>query len=666
MALENPHPGKAGEHILVCLSGAPSNEKVIRSAAHLAEMSGGIFTALFVQTPQMQYWRESDRQRLQANRHLAEELGARITTVYGDEPAIQIAEYAKISGITRIVLGRSPEERLFFRRKPLMDQVSELLPELDIYIISDRNPQDFFEKRRRLGPIPEQFTLRDTVRMLAVLALCTLIGYLFLWAGVGDANIIMIYILGVLAVAMVTVGHLYSLLASIFSVLIFNFFFIKPYFSLVSDPGYLMTYAIMFSVALLSSSLTTRIKRQAAQSATKAYRTEILLETSRKLQKAGGTDAILAVAATQLGKLLELDLLLYPLQEDGTLGEALTFPAREENDMKLCTASTERAVAEWVLANNRQAGATTNAFSGAHCLYMAVRGSAQVEAVYGVAIDPAHEPEDFEKTLMVAILDECGLALEKERVLHAKQKVEEAAKQEALRANLLRAISHDLRTPLTSISGNADILRENGAVLDEQKKQSLYTLIYDDAMWLINLVENLLSITRMENGTMKINVQAELLEEVFAEAMAHLDRRAAEHHIWVKLEDDLLMAEMDVRLIVQVIINIVNNAVKYTQPGSHIVLSARQAGDMVLVEIADDGPGISDESKKRVFEMFYTGSKRGDGRRGLGLGLSLCWSIVTAHGGTITVTDNEPQGAHFSFTLRSANIMTQEDTHESI
>ena len=263
-------------------------------------------------------------------------------------------------------------------------------------------------------------------------------------------------------------------------------------------------------------------------------------------------------------------------------------------------------------------------------------------------------------------MDECGLAMEKEAMIREKQQIEETARQEALRANLLRAISHDLRTPLTSISGNAGILMESGGRLDAAKCRDLYTSIYDDAMWLIDLVENLLSITRIENGTMKLKEEPELLEEVFREALLHLDRNAAKHVISVDLPDDLLMAEMDARLIVQVVINIVNNAVKYTPEGSHIVLSARRWGKLVRVQIADDGPGIPDDAKEKLFDMFYTADNvRGDGRRGLGLGLALCKSIVTAHGGIISVTDNEPHGSKFSFTLHVSEVDMNEQTPDS-
>lgn len=242
------------------------------------------------------------------------------------------------------------------------------------------------------------------------------------------------------------------------------------------------------------------------------------------------------------------------------------------------------------MRNNKHAGATTDTLPHAKALYLAVRGTQGVMAVVGVPIHDHPLPEAFEKNLMVAILNECGLILERRRLRAEKQAIEMETQRERLRANLLRAISHDLRTPLTSISGNAGVLMEKSIQLPEEKKQELYTAIYDDSMWLVNLTENLLSVTRIENGTMHIRMEPELLEEVFEEALSHLDRQAANHHISTHLDDDLLMARMDVRLVVQVIINIVNNAIKYTPEGSHIVLSAARKDDMAEVSIGRRRP----------------------------------------------------------------------------
>ena len=591
--------------------------------------------------------------------------------MYGDDTPLQIAEYARASGVTKIVLGRSNNKRFFWERsKNLVDRLNALAPDLDIHIIPDTYPA--YRAPRKSWNLSERFTVKDALRTLVILAVCTMVGLAFAYLDFSEANIIMIYQLGVLVVAMVTSGRLYSLAASILSILIFNFFFTVPLFTFhFNDKSYLATFLVMFLVAFLSSSLTTRIKRQARLASRQAYRTQVLLEASQTLQKAEGQEAILEAMAVQLRKLLERTALYYPVLPDGTLGQPRFFPVEPTVDTGAYLGPDETAVAswvqigvaKWVQKNNKHAGATTNTLPNAKCLYLAVRGEGSALAVAGIAIEEGREPDAFEKNLMLAIVDECGLVLEKELLGQEKHRVEEQAQQEALRANLLRAISHDLRTPLTAISGNAGILMENASVLDAAKRRQLYTSIYDDSMWLANLVENLLSVSRIENGTIRLKMEPELLEEVFQEALTHLDRKAKEHTITVELPDDMLMAKMDARLIVQVVINIVNNAIKYTPPGSHVQVSARKRGESVEVRIADDGPGISDEAKAKLFDMFYTANNaRGDGRRGLGLGLSLCRSIVQAHGGSITVEDNYPKGAIFSFTLPLAEVNTDEQT----
>ena len=492
-----------------------------------------------------------------------------------------------------------------------------------------------------------------------------MVGLAFAYLDFSEANIIMIYQLGVLVVAMVTSGRLYSLAASILSILIFNFFFTVPLFTFhFNDKSYLATFLVMFLVAFLSSSLTTRIKRQARLASRQAYRTQVLLEASQTLQKAEGQEAILEAMAVQLRKLLERTALYYPVLPDGTLGQPRFFPVEPTVDTGAYLGPDETAVASWVQKNNKHAGATTNTLPNAKCLYLAVRGEGSALAVAGIAIEEGREPDAFEKNLMLAIVDECGLVLEKELLGQEKHRVEEQAQQEALRANLLRAISHDLRTPLTAISGNAGILMENASVLDAAKRRQLYTSIYDDSMWLANLVENLLSVSRIENGTIRLKMEPELLEEVFQEALTHLDRKAKEHTITVELPDDMLMARMDARLIRAGGHQHRQQAPSNTRPpGSHVQVSARKRGESVEVRIADDGPGISGRGQgQTVRHVLHRQQRQGDGRRGLGLGLSLCRSIVQAHGGSITVENNYPKGAIFSFTLPLAEVNTDEQT----
>ncbi|APM38849.1 histidine kinase [Clostridium kluyveri] len=644
------------EHILVCLSSAPSNAKVIRTAARMADAFHGTFTALLVETPQIKELSEKNMIKLRENLRLAEQLSAQIATVYGEDIPMQIAEYATASRVSKIVIGRSNHVKKWFAKTNFVDRLITLAPNLDIYIIPDT--QSSFYVRTYKFTKPLELSLPDIFKSAGILFVCTLIGLWFDSLGFSESNIIMVYILGVLFNAMVTNGKIYSAVASILSVLVFNYFFTYPYFSLLAyDPGYLVTFLVMLMASFIASTLTKRVKEQARYSAQKAYRTEVLLETNRKLQQAKDKSEIFSETAHQLVKLLDRTVIFYPEQHN-TLSEPLVFSKDGwEGDLKTYLKTDERAVAEWVYKNNKRAGATTNTLSAAKCLYLAVRSSDVVFAVVGIVMDKKVLLEAFEKSLMIAMLGDCALSLEKEKLNERQKQISIQIQQEKLRGNLLRTISHDLRTPLTSISGNAGILMGNSKVLSEEQKKGLYTDIYDDSMWLINLVENLLSITRIEDGKINLNLQPELLEEIIAEALCHINRNSVNYHIETIVDDELIMAKVDSRLIIQVIINIVDNAIKYTPPGSHIVISAKRRKQFILVEIADDGHGIEDEAKDRLFDMFYTVDNiRGDSRRGLGLGLSLCKSIVHAHGGTIYVKDNIPQGTVICFTLQAQEV----------
>ena len=243
----------------------------------------------------------------------------------------------------------------------------------------------------------------------------------------------------------------------------------------------------------------------------------------------------------------------------------------------------------------------------------------------------------------------------------AKKEAALVAENEKLRANLLRTISHDLRTPLTAISGNASNLCSHYKILDDVTKEQIFSDIYDDSEWLIQLVENLLSVTRIEDGNMHLNKSLEVLDEVLDEAIKHIDRNKTEHQISVINNDEIVFAQMDAKLIMQVIINIVNNAIKYTQKGSKIQINYGNKGNKVYISISDNGPGLSDEMKKHVFEMFYTGqSGVADGKRSMGLGLALCKSVVEAHGGFIEVSDNIPSGCIFTFYIEKGEISINE------
>ena len=499
-------------------------------------------------------------------------------------------------------------------------------------------------------------TFRDLLKSTGLLLAATLVGFLFYRLGFTEANIITVYILSVMLISVATKSSVCSLISSLLSVLIFNFFFTEPRFSLQAyDSGYPVTFLVMFIAALITGSLATKLKTHAQESARTARRTQLLFETNQALQKAENSAQILSITAGQLVKLFQRDVVMYAVQEE-ELEEPLLYPADGTTVDASCLAAAERQAAQWVFRNRRRAGAGTETYSFAKCLYYAIRIGDQVFGVVGIAA--AENPmEPFESSVLLAILGECALAMENQKNAEEKRAADILAKNEQLRANLLRTISHDLRTPLTSISGNAGNLLSNGNLFDEATKQQMYQDIYDDAQWLINLVENLLSVSRLEEGRMNLNISTELVDEVVAEALRHINRRSTEYHLTVHGEEEYLLAQMDAKLMVQVLINIIDNAIKYTPPGSDIAVTWKREDAFIRISVADNGPGIPDEAKPHIFEMFFsTANKVADSRRSLGLGLALCKSIVNAHGGEITVGDHAPHGTVFSFTVPAGEV----------
>jgi two-component system sensor histidine kinase KdpD len=651
------------ERILVCLSSSPSNGKIIRTAAQMAEAFNGTLTALFVETPLAGKMGKEDQERLKGNIKLAKQSGAEIETVYGDDISFQIAEFARLSGITRIVIGRSAAKKKgIFAGTSLVEKLIDHAPEMEIYIIPDSQMgPEVIRKWNRLAQ-KNDFSLKAAVQSAGILFAATAAGWMFEKLKLTDANIITVYILGVLLISIVTEGWFYSFSATIASVLVFNFLFTAPRFTLRAyDRSYPFTFAVMFLAALITGSLASRLKQHAGQAARDAYRLKVLLDTNQLLQQAKGKSEILEGTAQQIVKLLKRETVIYDVK-NGKLGQPLhTIP--QGGEILVEDETCEEQAAVWALENNRHAGTGTDHFKQAKRQYLAIRVNSTVYGVVGIMI--RKQPLDaFENSVLLSILGECALALENDKNVREKEEAAILAKNEQLRANLLRTISHDLRTPLTSISGNANNLLYNESCLDAQMRRQIYGDIYDDSMWLIDLVENLLSVTRIEEGRMQIRQSAELVDEVIREALKHTGQSRTGRTIKVEEEDELILAKMDARLIVQVLINLIGNAVKYTPQGTDITVRVKKEkteNSQVIISVCDLGDGIPDDRKERVFDMFYTGSDQvADSRRSLGLGLGLCRSIINAHGGKIWISDNIPHGAVVTFTLPAEEVALNE------
>ena len=644
------------EHILVCLSAAPSNKKIINMAAKMANAFPSRFTALYVRTGTKS--EDLDKEKLEEHIRYAEKMGAEIVMTHGVNIPVQIAEYARLSNVTQIVIGQSNARRnYFFSKATLTEKLIEIVPDIDIHIIPDAMKTRIYQKRPYVWYV-EKPSVKDYFLTIFIFVICTLIGLLFQKFHFTDTNIVTIYILGVLLTSILTNGYLCSVAGSFLSVFLFCFFLTEPRMSFQTYAvGYPVTFFIMLISSVLTGALAAKLKMHAKLSAQLAFRTQVLFDTDRLMQKAKGETEILDVTCTQLLRLLNRSITAYVV-ENGALSEGKLFSGKKENTEDFLIPE-EQQIARWVYENRQRAGASTHYFPQAKCIYLAIRSGNNVYGVIGIPLQK-ETLDSFEYSILLSVINECALAMENAQNAIEKEKNAVMAKNEQLRADLLRAISHDLRTPLCSISGNADMLLGNSDRLDEATKHQIYSDIYDDSEWLTGVVENLLSITRLNDGRLKFKFTDQLLDEVIAESLRHISRKHDDYKIVTDCEE-LVLARMDVRLIMQVLVNLVDNAIKYTPPGSVICIRGTKTDGKAQISVEDNGPGIPEEMKSHIFEMFYTGKTTvADSQRSLGLGLALCHSIIEAHEGTLVLTDHNPHGCNFIFTLPLSEVTLNE------
>ncbi len=662
---------EAGEDVLVYVTPDAGNVKVIRAAANMAEAFHGALTALVIESSESKKLDVEERQRLRSNIDLAEELGAHVVTMHGDDVAVLISQYSMTAGITQLVLGsNSSGKGLFSSKENLVNRLTHLSYGAVINVVPVKDlPAQFSRFRPATG---FKLTSGDVLKALLAVALATAIGLAVHELGLASSVILMGYMFVILLIATRADGFFYSLIAALGSVLAYNFFFTVPRFTFDAyGINYPFIFVFLMVSTLVASSLTVRMKRQSEATARRAYRTEVLLESTRELQASTSIEACFATAAKQIMKILDRPVVMYKAGSESRLSKPVVYdvPGSGGGDAQSAelVSPYEVAVASWVAANNERAGATTSTLAEARCLYLPIRSKGAVFGVAGLVMEEDSEDfGSFEKNLLIALLDECGQACEQIDSARERHEMRTKAEKEELRSNLLRMISHDLRTPLTSISGDADMLLSEGARLSEAQKQRMYEDIYEDSSWLISLVENLLSVTRIDDGSIELNMQPEIVGDIVREAVSHTNRKGAAHDIRVDVPDELLMVKADARLIMQVIINLVNNAISYTPPGSRIEVSAHrektETGHAVRIAVADNGSGVPDADKERIFGMFFTGSmagslkEGGDAHRSMGLGLALCRSIVRVHGDDLTISDAEPHGSVFSFMLPEATM----------
>ena len=496
----------------------------------------------------------------------------------------------------------------------------------------------------------EKPSIKECFLTVLIFVICTFIGLVFQKFHFSEANVVTIYILGVLLTSILTDGYLCSVAGSVMSVFLFCFFLTEPRMSFQTYAvGYPVTFVIMLISSVLTGTLAAKLKMHARLSAQLAFRTQILFDTDRLLQKARSQKEILEITCTQLARLFDRSIVAYAAV-NGRLAEGHLFSEKEKAEDQSYLTLDEQQIARWVYTNKKRAGATTHYYKNSKCLYLAIRIGDQVYGVIGV---PAQKDvlDSFEYSILLSVLNGCALAMDNARNAEEKEKNAVIAKNEQLRADLLRAISHDLRTPLTSIIGSSSSYLENGSDMTEYERTELVSNIKEDSEWLLNMVENLLTITRIDNNSQdKVKKSPEVVEEVVSEAIQRLRKRLSDVRIKVHMPNDFLMIPMDATLIEQVLINLLENASVHSESTEEIDLIITQTKECVSFSVRDYGKGIDPEQLPYIFEGQRSSGKNSDHHKGIGIGLSICKTIIEAHGGKLTAV-NHKHGAEFIFTL---------------
>jgi two-component system sensor histidine kinase KdpD len=466
-----------------------------------------------------------------------------------------------------------------------------------------------------------------------------------------DQNVIMAYILSVLIISRITDGYVYGVIASIICVLAFNFFFTEPYFTFNTiQRGYPLTFLIMLLVALITSTLTVRIKTQAKYAVQRERRTEVLYEINKKLLITRGLEHIVSLTNGYIVNLFDRSVVFFAIDpERGEAGSVMQAPG--DVDGALLNSADEKAVAHWVFLNQKRAGAGTDTLMGAGAFYMPVISQGKVLAVLGISC--LKGTLDHDKRLFLRMIaSQVAMALERQHLSDVQRGIIVEAEKEKMRSNLLRAIAHDLRTPLAGIIGASSAIRENKYTLDENTLDKLNTDIQEEAQWLIRMVENLLSVTRINESESKVSKSPEAAEEVVAEAVSRIKKRFPQRDIRVSVPDDLLEVPMDGILIAQVLINLLDNAIKHSLNDSPVEVFLKRNGESALFEVVDHGKGIAEEDMPYLFSSYVpNGNKSADSSRGMGIGLSICMTIIKAHNGTMEAQNRKEGGAVFQFSL---------------
>jgi two-component system sensor histidine kinase KdpD len=637
-----PTTWPVAERLLVAVGPSPFAARLVRAAKRMADRLHAEWIAAYVETPTSLRLPTEAHDRVSQTLRLAEQLGAEPVTVTGPRMSDEILALARARNVTKIVVGK-PARPLWKRilLGSIVDALVEGSGEIDVYVISGE--PDVPRPARLLARDPRSADWKPYGVAIGVVAACTAIA----WAAFGrfePANLVMVYLLGVVAVA-VRSGRGPSVLASVLSVAAFDFFFVVPFFSFaVSDTQYLITFAVMLIVALVISGMTVSIQARAEAARRREQRTGALYRLSRELAGTPEVEKLLRIALRHVVGLFPGRAFLLLPDHTGHL----TLRGSEPPGFALD--SNEDAVAKWVYAHGQLAGLGTATLSAAHALYLPLTASQGPVGVLGVR---PGEPRAVDTPEQLHLLETCAsqtaLAIERATLAERAQEAQIKIEAEQLRNSLLSAVSHDLRTPLAGIRGAASSLVEAGDRLDVATRRDLAESIAEEATRLDRLLGNLLNMTRLEAGVIQPKKEWHPLEEIVGAALDRLATALGRRPVHTSVPSDLPLVPLDGILIEQVLINLLENALRYTPPGTPVEITATAGDGQVTVAVADRGPGLPPGEAEQIFEKFH---RAGVAREeGVGLGLTICRGFVEAHGGQIWAENRPEGGARFRFTL---------------
>lgn len=636
-------PWPATERLLVCLSASPLGERLVRNARRLSSELNAEWFAVYVETPDHLRLDQDQQDRLARSMRLAEELGAQVITKPGSAVVPVLMEFAHSHNITKIIAGKPLHSRWYeLLRGSVVDQLIRASGTIDVYVISGETTA--VPGAAVAGWIPHH-PWRRYALALGLVAATTILSSLIA-PYISPTNLIMFYLLAVV-VAAVYLGRGPAVVTSLLGVLAFDFFFVPPHLTFaVSDTEYLLTFLGLFIVGVVISQLTARFREQTDAAQRREREANTLYALSRDLAIAPDLDAIMEAIIANVSETFGRDVVvLLPSQAAGNILEPYaTSPGFQLDE-------SEQAVAAWAFQHRQPAGRGTDTLPAVAARYTPLQTARGVIGVMGIAPrDTTRYMTPEQRRLLEAFASLAAVAIERAQLEEAARTSQVLEATEKLQTALLNSISHDLRTPLVSITGTLTSLQEDGAQLDDHAKQNLIENARQEADRLNRLVGNLLDMTRVESGAMQIHREPAEVEDVIGSALEQLKARLDERPVHIEIPKDLPLVPLDFGLMTQVLVNLIDNATKYSPSDSPIEIKASKTSNAVEIEVADRGIGIPPADLKRVFDKFYR-VQRPESVSGTGMGLAICKGIVEAHGGQIEAENRDGGGTIIRLTL---------------